>query len=103
MTNSIRLIHNIPRSGGTIISKCIAAQKNVILLSEIHESGEKARIAMSAKPELADPINQSIISYDLFSDLEKKEHLNKNYNLEKKINIILEKAEKINKKLVIRD
>ena len=36
---TIRLIHNLPRSGGTIISKCLGAQKDVILLSEIHPDG----------------------------------------------------------------
>ena len=30
---TIRLIHNLPRSGGTIISKSLGAQKDVILLS----------------------------------------------------------------------
>ena len=37
----IRLIHNLPRSGGTIISKCISAQKDVVLLSEIHPDGNE--------------------------------------------------------------
>ena len=33
----IRLIHNLPRSGGTIISKCLGAQENIVLLSEIQD------------------------------------------------------------------
>ena len=35
----IRLIHNLQRSGGTIISKCLGAQDDVVLLSEIHPIG----------------------------------------------------------------
>ena len=44
----IRLIHNLQRSGGTIISKCLGAQENVILLSEIHPYG--VEIAKKIKP-----------------------------------------------------
>ena len=33
---TIRLLHNLPRCGGTIISKCLATMENNLLLSEIH-------------------------------------------------------------------
>ena len=37
----LRLVHNLPKTGGTIISKCLGAQKNVVLLSEIHPRGQE--------------------------------------------------------------
>ena len=48
---TIRLIHNLPRSGGTIISKSLGAQKDVVLLSEIHPDG----VALSKKTGINDP------------------------------------------------
>ncbi len=32
----IRILHQLPRSGGTLISKCLGSMQNVVLLSEIH-------------------------------------------------------------------
>lgn len=37
----IRLIHHLARTGGTLISKCIAVMDGVILLSEINPSGKE--------------------------------------------------------------
>ena len=48
--NAIRIIHNLPRSGGTIINKAISAQKDIVLLSEIHPNGHEIRKAMQSKP-----------------------------------------------------
>ncbi|MCC5450293.1 sulfotransferase [Rheinheimera sp. UJ51] len=44
----IRLLHHLACSGGTLISKCLAAQPNVFILSELHpfstlHLGEKAK------------------------------------------------------------
>jgi len=36
---TVRLLHNLPRCGGTIISKCLATMNNHLLLSEIHPRG----------------------------------------------------------------
>jgi protein O-GlcNAc transferase len=35
------MIHNMARSGGTLISKCLGCMRNVVLLSEMHPSGTK--------------------------------------------------------------
>ncbi len=35
----IRILHNLARSGGTLVSKCIGCMDNVALLSEIHPGG----------------------------------------------------------------
>ena len=32
----IRILHQLARSGGTLISKCLGSMQNVVLLSEIH-------------------------------------------------------------------
>jgi hypothetical protein len=38
---TIRVLHNMARSGGTLISRCIGCMQSVILLSEIHPAGIK--------------------------------------------------------------
>ena len=35
----LRIVHNLARTGGTIISRCLACMPGVVLLSEIHEFG----------------------------------------------------------------
>lgn len=35
----IRIFHNLARSGGTIVGKCLGSMKNIYLLSEIHPRG----------------------------------------------------------------
>jgi len=54
--DTIMLIHNLPRSGGTIISKCLGAQKNVILLSEIHPEAFLISKKMGVHSSSFDPI-----------------------------------------------
>lgn len=36
---TMRILHNLARSGGTVIGKCLGCMKNVYLLSEIHPQG----------------------------------------------------------------
>lgn len=36
------VLHNMPRSGGTLVSKCFATMNSVILLSEIHPDAQHA-------------------------------------------------------------
>jgi len=35
----IRILHHLARTGGTLICRCLASMKNVVLLSEIHPGG----------------------------------------------------------------
>ena len=65
---TIRLIHNLPRSGGTIISKSLGAQKDVILLSEIHPKGVEISKKFGAKTPIFDPIFQSQKWNNLFKE-----------------------------------
>ena len=87
---TIRLIHNLPRTGGTIISKSIGAQKNIILLSEIHPEGVTMRSKMKVNSDLGDPVYQSFKYYNLFT-VEEYENKNSNIGFEDKIDIILRK------------
>ncbi len=100
---TIRLIHNLPRSGGTIISKSLGAQKDVVLLSEIHPEGVAMSEKMGIKVPAFDPIYQSQIWNKLFEKDEYKKIYNSNLKFEEKIDLIYEKTELANKKLVIRD
>lgn len=57
MTNPIRLLHHLACSGGTVMSRCIAAQPGVCLLSEIHPSMNMRRDS--------DPLKQAQLAYGL--------------------------------------
>ena len=100
---TIRLIHNLPRSGGTIISKCLGAQKDVILLSEIHPKAFLISQKMGAHSPSFDPIFQSQTWNNLFEKDEYKKISNSDLKFEEKIDLIFEKTELVNKKLIIRD
>ena len=99
----IRLIHNLPRSGGTIISKCLGAQENIVLLSEIHPYGVEIARKMNLNCDLYDPIFQAHEWNGLFEKEEYEKIRSYNYNFEEKIHLIFEEVEMKNKKLIIRD
>jgi hypothetical protein len=42
MPPTIRVIHNLPRSGGTLLARCLGCMDHVTLLSEIHPNGSAA-------------------------------------------------------------
>ena len=100
---TIRLIHNLPRSGGTIISKCLGAQKNVMLLSEIHPDGILISKKMGVHSSNFDPIFQSQTWNNLFEKDEYKKISNSDLKFVEKIDLIFKKTELTNKKLIIRD
>ena len=100
---TIRLIHNLPRSGGTIISKSLGAQKDVVLLSEIHPKGVEISKKLGAKSPIFDPIFQSQTWNNFFKEEEYKKICTSNLKFEEKIDLIYEKTELANKKLIIRD
>tara|TARA_B100000886_G_scaffold331619_1_gene283341 strand:- start:740 stop:1540 length:801 start_codon:yes stop_codon:yes gene_type:complete len=100
---TIRLIHNLPRSGGTIISKCLSAQRDIVLLSEIHPEGVEIWKKMKKPSKIGDPIYQSQKWYNLFSKKEYEKITNTNLNFLEKIDLIYEKTNEFNKKLILRD
>ncbi len=100
---TLRLIHNLPKTGGTIISKCLGAQKNVALLSEIHPKGQEIRDKMGVNSLIGDPIYQAYKWNNLMTDEEYKVFRDDNKDFSSKINFIIEKTLSSNKYLVIRD
>ena len=99
----LRLVHNLPKTGGTIISKCLGAQKNVVLLSEIHPRGQEIRDKMNKNSFIGDPIYQAYKWNNLMTDEEYKIYRNHNKDFESKIDFITEKVLSSSKYLIIRD
>ena len=89
--DTIRIIHNLPRSGGTIISKSVSAQKNISLLSEIHPFGIEIREKMGVNPDLGDPLYQFQNWYKSFDDEEYNKIQNLKLDFLSKIKLINEK------------
>lgn len=56
---SLRLIHHFACSGGTLVSKCIAAQPNVFILSEVHPYSTLHIVSSKAKFLPTDITSQS--------------------------------------------
>ncbi|MBF0282564.1 MAG: hypothetical protein HQM07_08390 [Zetaproteobacteria bacterium] len=63
--NPIRIFHHTARSGGTLISKCLASMKGVVLLSELHPQ------AM----QMFNPLKQAHEWYDLVTEDESNQEL----------------------------
>ena len=101
--DTIRIIHNLPRSGGSIISKSISAHKDIVLLSEIHPEGSKVIKKRGAEAKFADPLYQFQNWYKLLSNDEFKKIEENNLNFLQKIITINNKVKDQNKILVIRD
>ena len=101
--DTIRIIHNLPRSGGTIISKSVSAQKNISLLSEIHPFGIEIREKMGVNPDLGDPLYQFQNWYKFFDEEEYNKIQNLKLDFLSKIKLINEKIKEQKKLLVLRD
>ncbi|MFG0256277.1 MAG: hypothetical protein ACF8GE_00055 [Phycisphaerales bacterium JB043] len=85
----IRFLHHMACSGGSIISRCLAAMPDVALLSEIHpDMGMQAR---------ANPLKQAQRAYSLVS----REQLHQQFAGQ--IGTILNNATAQNMRLVLRD
>lgn len=56
----LRIISNLPRSGGTLIGRCLGCMEGVVLLSEIHPRG-------AAIDERFDPLLQACHWHQLFA------------------------------------
>jgi hypothetical protein len=60
----LRLLHHLARSGGTLISRCLASMRGVALLSEIHPAGAALHFP------LYDPLDQARRWYGLVDEAE---------------------------------
>lgn len=91
---TIRIIHNMARSGGTLIGKCIGCMQGIVLLSEIHPAGTK----------MFNPINQAYEWFRLLTDADIESIKRKGaVNFSDAIALIENRALEKNRKLIIRD
>jgi len=91
--SNIRLVHSMARTGSTVISKCLACMKDVILLSEIHPLGIKQ----------FNPVRQAQQWYNLFTNSELQEYSSQSHTFVSVIRLINDRVEFLGKKLVLRD
>lgn len=61
---SVSLLLHLARTGGTLISRCLATMQNVVLLSEIHPDGA------AINHPIYDPVDQATRWYGLFDPAE---------------------------------
>ena len=88
---TIRVLHNMARSGGTLISRCLGAMEGIALLSEIHPAGLR----------LFHPLKQATRWYGLLS-LEELTHF-QDLNFLDAIELVWNRCEESKLTLVIRD
>ncbi|MDY6904300.1 MAG: hypothetical protein SWH61_06415 [Thermodesulfobacteriota bacterium] len=71
----IRVIHHMARSGGTILTRCLGAMRDTVMLSEVHPRGTGPNVARvsSVDQKVHNPIWQAQTWFKLFTDAEYKE------------------------------
>jgi protein O-GlcNAc transferase len=89
----IRILHQLARSGGTVICRCLASMESVVLLSEIHPQGLR----------MFNPLQQAIEWYGLLrpADVARAETGKLSFNAA--IAMIAERCAEQDKILVLRD
>lgn len=86
----IRILSNLARAGGTLVSKCLGSMDNVVLLSEIHPLGT----------QFFDPLRQAQSWYDL---LRPEDLYGRQLDLVDAIRLIEQRCTEQGKTLLIRD
>lgn len=89
----IRLLHSLPRSGGTLLSRCLGCMDDIILLSEIHPYGLKWN----------NPLGQANEWFKLFTAQEIEAITKTGISFIDSIKLIHEKCNERGKTLIIRD
>ena len=91
---TIRILHQMGRSGGTLIAKCLGSMNDIILLSEVHPMNHVG----------IDPLTQAYKWFNLFTDEEYQGiKLREEPDFRDIIQIINNKCIECNKFLVLRD
>jgi len=85
----VRLLANLARAGGTLVSRCLGAMDNIVLLSEIHPLGT----------HIFNPQAQAHDWYNLLT----ADEANRQYNFNDAIRLIEERCRASGRTLVIRD
>ncbi len=89
----IRVLHHMARTGGTVISKCLASMDNIMLLSEIHPQGTKH----------FNPLKQALEWFGLFSSEEIEQLEKDRVGFNETVELIRVRAHETKRDLVIRD
>jgi len=89
----IRLLHQLARSGGTVISRCLASMEGVVLLSEIHPLGTR----------MFDPLQQAMDWYGLVTAAEIAALKNDRLGFAAVVGLVAQRCEEQGKTLVLRD
>jgi hypothetical protein len=89
----IRVLHHMARTGGTVISQCLASMDSVILLSEIHPQGVQQ----------FDPLAQAHTWFQLLTEDEFTQIKSHAIPFTDTIDLVRQRAEDRGKTLVIRD
>jgi hypothetical protein len=89
----IRILHQMARSGGTIICRCLASMEGVVLLSEIHPAGLR----------MFNPLQQAMEWYALLTPDDIKLARESKLSFVQSIGLIAERCQQQNKTLVLRD
>lgn len=97
---TVRLIHHMARSGGTLIGRCLGSMDRVCLLSEIHPAGatsiEPARYRIS-------PFAQAMRWHGLFGEADVKRLKQRPPTFQQLMFMIEQRATAKGLKLVVRD
>jgi len=91
---TIRILHNLARSGGTLLSKCLGCMQDTVLLSEIHPLGV----------QWFNPLQQAWQWFQLFSQEEVSAIKQQGgLSFSESIELIYQKCQEQGKNLIIRD
>jgi len=89
----IRILHQLARSGGTIICRCLASMADVVLLSEIHPQGLR----------MFNPLQQAHQWYGLLTEQDLQKVQGGSLTFQQAISMIVTRCEESGKHLVLRD
>lgn len=89
----LRILHQMARTGGTVICRCLASMEDVVLLSEIHPQGIR----------MFNPLQQAQEWYGLLQADELQAAKNGEFTFESAISLIAGRCEQLGKILLIRD
>lgn len=92
----VRILHMLPRSGGTVIARCLGCMDNVVLLSEVHPRA-------SEELTMLDPVWQAQAWFGFFADLPDAHRALADEPFSAKIGRISAEAMTRNSHLVLRD
>jgi len=101
---TVRVLHQMARSGGTVLSKCLGCMEDVILLSEIHPMGMRWFDPIHQDHKWYNPLMQAHHWFQLFTPADMDQFAKKgDIVFQDAISFISDKCEQQNKTLLIRD